>query len=314
MVKDLLLEASENASVDDNFMVKSVSKNIGTNGKPYLSIILQDVTGNLDAKKWEVSDSDLNIIVPGQIIGVQGVLLKYRGKPQLKISNVFQCSQSMIDRSKYTQTAPLSRELMIQEVRDFIDKIKDKDIKAVCEGVLKDNWESYITFPAAKTIHQAYETGLLFHSLSVCKIGYSIAKLYPDLFDMDYVIAGCLMHDIGKVQEFNGPVGTEYTRIGKLESHIQIGAMIVNRKCLELHISQEKTDLLTHIILSHHGVPEYGSPIVPKTPEAYLVHVADDTDAKCDVMRTALKGIKPGEFTPGIKAMDGNEFYKKIGE
>lgn len=295
-------------------MVKNVSKNVGTNGKTYLSVILQDVTGNMDAKKWEVSDSDLAILVPGQIVGVNGILTRYRGKAQLKIMNVYQCSQAMIDKTKYTQTAPLPKEEMIKEVNGFLSKIKDPDIKGVCQGVLKDNWERYITFPAAKSIHQAYEAGLLFHSLSVCRIGYAIANLYPDLFDLDYVIAGSLLHDIGKVEEFNGPVGTEYTRRGKLESHIQIGAMIVNRKCLELKISAEKTDLLTHIILSHHGVPEYGSPIVPKTPEAYLVHVADDTDAKCDVMRTALKEIKPGEFTPGVKAMDGNEFYKRKSE
>lgn len=311
MIKDLM---DYEGQIDANFMVKSVEKGVAGNGKPYLNIIFQDNSGTIEAKKWEVLDSDLAIIVAGEIIGVKGNIMKYKGKPQMKIASVYQLNQALIDKSEFIQTAPLKKEQMIEEVKAFISQIKDSEIKAVIEGVLKDNWDAYISYPAAKSIHQAYEGGLLFHSLSVCKVGYAIVHLYPDLFDLDYVIAGTLMHDIGKVEEFNGSIGTYYTRIGKLESHIQIGAMIVNAKCKELKVSKEKTDLLTHIILSHHGIPEYGSPIVPKTPEAYLVHLADDTDAKCDIMRNVLKGVKPGEFSSKVVSMDGVELYKKTEE
>lgn len=301
-------------AIDSNFMVKSCEKGIAGSGKPYLNIVFQDNSGTLDAKKWDVQDSDFSILIPGDVVGVQGNVLKYKGKPQLKVAKVYQLNQDLIDRSEFVQTAPYKTEDMVAQVNGFIEKIKDPEIKAVIQGVLKDHWDAYISYPAAKSIHQAYEGGLLYHSLSVCKIGYAIASLYPEVFDMDYIIAGTLMHDIGKVEEFNGPIGTYYTRIGKLESHIQIGAMIVNAKCRELKIDQEKTDLLTHIILSHHGIPEYGSPIAPKTPEAFLVHVADDTDAKCDVMRNVLKGVKPGEFSSKVVAMDNIELYKKKSE
>lgn len=308
MIKDLI---DFEGAIDDNFMVKSVVKNTASNGKEYLSIILQDVSGTIDAKKWEVHDEDKEIIIPGQVIGVKGHVAKFKMKPQIKIDSVYSIAEGMVDSSKYVMTAPFPIEELTKEVKNFIGMIKDPDIKAVTEGVLYDNWDQYITYPAAKSIHQAYQNGLIYHSLSVCKIGYAIACLYPDVFDTDYVIAGTLMHDIGKVQEFSGVIGTEYTRIGKLESHIHIGAMMVNQKCHELGISEEKTDLLTHIILSHHGIPEYGSAVVPHTPDAFLVHVADDTDAKADIMRNCLKDVKPGECTGKILAMDGIELYKK---
>lgn len=311
MIKDLF---EYEGQIDANFMVKTVDKGVAGNGKPYLNVVFQDNSGTIEAKKWDVFDSDLAIMVPGDVIGVQGTVMKYKGKAQIKIGKIYQLNQLMLDKSEFVQTAPVKKNDMIDEVRHFIGMINDSDIKSVVEGVLNDHWDAYISYPAAKSIHQAYEGGLIYHSLSVCKVGYAIAQLYPELFDLDYVIAGTLMHDIGKVEEFNGPVGTYYTRIGKLESHIQIGAMMVNVKCKELKLSAEKTDLLTHIILSHHGIPEYGSPIVPKTPEAFLVHLADDTDAKCDIMRTVLKGVKPGEFSSKVVSMDGVELYKKTEE
>lgn len=291
-------------------MVKSVEKGTSNASKEYLNIVLQDISGTIEARKWEVAPNDTSIIVPGMIIAIHGSVLKYKGKPQVKINSVEELNQDIIDRSLYVPTAPLSLEQMEKEVLDLVASIKDPDVRAVTQGILKDNWERYTNFPAAVTVHQAYQGGLIYHSLSVCKIALAIVNLYPNLFHRDYVVAGTLLHDIGKVQELSGPIQTKYTRIGKLESHLQIGAMIVNRKCLELHIPDEKTDLLTHIILSHHGTPEYGSPVVPKTTDAYLVHLADDTDAKCNIMEGYLKSVNPGEFSQRIPWMDGIELYK----
>ncbi len=308
MIKDLL---NIEGSVDDNFMVKSVEKGVSTSSnKEYFNIVLQDVTGTIDARKWDVLPGDEEIIVPGAIIGVHGAVLKYRNKPQVKINTVERVNPDLVDRSLFVETAPLPLKDIIAQVKTLVDSIKDPDIKAVCEGVMKDNWAAYTHYPAAVTVHEAYETGLIFHCLYTCKVALAVADLYPELFHRDYIICGTLLHDIGKVQELSGPVQTKYTRIGKLESHIQIGAMIINAKCHELGIPQEKTDLLTHIILSHHGQPEYGSPVVPKTADAVLVHFADDMDAKANILQNALKGVAPGEFTTRIQWLDGIEIYK----
>lgn len=300
--------------ISDNFMVKSCEQGSSNANKPYLSIVLQDVSGIIDARKWDVDPGDLGVIVPGKIIGVEGAVMRYKGKLQIKIARVFPVDQAIQDRSKFVPTAPVSLAEMQKEVKALVDSIQDKDIRAVTEGVFHDNWKAYSVYPAAVTVHEAYESGLIYHCLMVCKIALAIVDLYPSVFNRDYVIAGTLMHDIGKVQELSGPIQTKYTRIGKLESHIQIGAMIVNRKCLELKIPDEKTDLLTHIILSHHGVPEYGSPVIPKTADAFLVHLADDADAKINVLIQYLGQVKPGEFTTRIPWMDGNEFYKPTGK
>lgn len=307
MIKDL---TDFEGSIDESFMVKSVEKGISNASKTYLNIVLQDVTGTIEAKKWEVYPKDLEVIIPGTIILVHGSVLKYKGKPQVKINSVEELNQDIIDSSKFIPTAPMSLEEMKKEVMALIDSIQDEDVKNVAKGVLKDHWKEYITYPAAVTVHQAYQGGLIFHSLSVCKIALAMVNLYPSLFHRDYIIAGTLLHDIGKVLELSGPIQTKYTRIGKLESHIQIGAMLINKKCEELNVPQEKADLLTHIILSHHGTPEFGSPVVPKTSDAFLVHLADDSDAKFNVMQNYLDSIQEGEFTVRIPWMDGIELYK----
>lgn len=312
MIKDLIRVGEKPIPVDGDFLVKSCEKGMSSSSnKEYLTLVLQDKTGVIDAKKWEVLDEDVDVLVPGDVVRIEGSVLRYKGKAQLKIASASPLPKDAVDRSEYVQSAPVKKNLLVQELKDFVERISDPDVKAVTQSLLKDNWASYASFPAAKSVHQAYDVGLLYHSVSVCKIGCAVASLYPELFDLDYVIAGTLLHDIGKVKEFNGSFGTVYTRVGKLESHIQIGAMMVDAKCKELKVSEEKTELLTHIILSHHGIPEYGSPVVPKTPEAFLVHVADDTDAKCDIMRTALRATKPGEFTGRILPMDNVELYRK---
>lgn len=307
MIKDL---ADFEGSIDESFMIKSIEKGISNASKTYLNVVLQDVSGTIEAKKWEVYPKDLEIMVPGSIVLIHGSVLKYKGKPQVKITSVEELNQDIMDTSKFIPTAPMSLNEMEKEVKELVESIEDKDIKEVAKSVLKDHWQEYITYPAAVTVHQAYQGGLIFHSLSVCKIALAIVNLYPSLFHRDYIIAGTLLHDIGKVLELSGPIQTKYTRIGKLESHIQIGAMLINKKCEELHVPEEKTDLLTHIILSHHGTPEFGSPVVPKTTDAFLVHLADDSDAKFNVMETYLKNIPEGEFTTRIPWMDGIEIYK----
>lgn len=313
MIKDLLeqLTADNQVRVNSPFLLKSVEQgSANQTNRPYLNITLSDKTGTLDARKWEVVPSDHQYALANHIVWIEGVLVMYHKKPQLKISTISPLDEKNINRDDYITTAPVSLEQMVKEVRELVESIQDPDIKAVAQGVLKDHWDRFISYPAAVTVHQAYEKGLIYHSLSATKIAVAVQALYPTLFHRDYIICGTLLHDIGKVEELSGPFATVYTRMGNLESHIQIGAMIVNRKCHELGIPQEKTDLLTHILLSHHGKPEYGSAVVPKTPDAFLVHFADDLDAKADVMLTALKQVKPGEFTPRIPWMDNNVMYR----
>lgn len=308
-VKDLMEEDALGA-IDQLFLVKSCDQGASKDGRLYLNLVLADRTGTIDAKKWEVNKKDLEILIAGTVVRIKGTVINYRTKNQIKVSWVESVDPNSYDKALFIPTAPVDIETLKKEVIDLVNSIEDPEIKAVTQGVLNDNWGRYITYPAAVTVHQNYQTGLIFHSVSVCKVALAILDLYPGTFHRDFVIAGTLMHDIGKVQELTGPVGTKYTRIGNLESHIQIGAMIVNRKCLELNIDQEKTDLLTHILLSHHGKPEYGSPVVPKTADAFLVHLADDTDAKINVIQNFVGAVKPGEFTPKIPWMDNIVMYR----
>ena len=308
-VKDMKSEEAV-GPVRQPFLIKSCEQGASNIGKPYLNISLADETGVIDARKWEIKLGDLDLFRPNTILMIDGTIIRYKGKNQVKINRASPVDMNTIDRSRFVPHAPLTSQQLKDQVVALVESIVDPQIKAVVKGVMNDTWKSYSTYPAAVTVHQAYETGLIYHSLCVCKIACAIVDLYPGVFHRDYVVAGTLLHDIGKVQELSGPVGTKYTRIGKLESHIQIGAMIVNRKCLELGLDQEKTDLLTHIILSHHGLPEYGSAVRPKTADAFLVHLADDADAKINVIENAMKTVRPGEFTDRIPWMDNIELYR----
>lgn len=309
MVKDLQ-HVGGSAALDDIFLVKSREQGSGTNGKMYLNVVLADVTGTIEARKWDATEKDEQDLTPNTIVRIIGNVISYKNKTQVKIGQVLPVDVNSIDRSLYIPAAPVTLPEMVHDVKELVNSIEDSDIRAVVQGVMNDNWEAYKLYPAAVTVHQNYESGLIFHSLSVCRIALAISDLYPGTFHRDYLIAGTLLHDIGKVKELSGPVNTKYTRIGKLESHINIGAMLINQKCVELNVPQEKTDLLTHIILSHHGKPEYGSSVVPKTADAFLVHLADDADAKITVIQNYMATVNPGEFTARVPWMDGIELYR----
>lgn len=293
------------------FLIKSCEEGAtNTSGALYLNITLADATGTMEARKWDMKKGDREIFVPNTVVEIDGSIINYRGKNQIKINSGTKLDQSTIDRSLYVPHAPVSVPDMKCELRDLVNSIQDEQIRELTQAIINDTWPQYSTHPAAVTVHQAYESGLLFHSISVCKVALAIADLYPGTFHRDYLICGCLLHDIGKTWELSGPVSTKYTRIGKLEGHINIGAILINNKCHELGLDEEKTELLTHILFSHHGLPEYGSPVVPKTADAFLVHLADDCDAKVNVIQNYLKTVRPGEFTARIPWMDNIELYR----
>lgn len=291
------------------FMVKSCIGGVSNNSKPYLNIVLQDITGTIEAKKWDVVSGDEEILTPGNIVEIEGTVHQYRGVNQIKINSASSIDSSSVDLDDFIPSCPIEKELMLMQLDAMIDMIENENIKKITEHLIKNNYEKYTVYPAAAQVHHAFAGGILFHSISICNLAIKVAEQYPFL-NRDYLIAGSLLHDLGKTIELSGCVATTYTDEGKLLGHISIGAMMIDEAAKELNIVGEEVLILKHIILSHHGNPEFGSPVQPKTCEAFVVHSLDDLDSKLNILETSLKDLKVGEYSSKNIYLDGRQFKK----
>lgn len=307
MVKDLI---NYEGNVHEPFMVKSVTKGIASNGNQYFSFTLQDSSGSIDAKMFSNTESLTTDMFPsGTIIMVTGSVAPFRGHSQIKITDLDIVDEKQVDLSKYIPDSPIKKEILIERLNENINEIKDEEIKKLTQSIIKDNFDKYTTYPAAVTIHHAFYSGLLYHSLSICSMAKKVVEEYPFL-SKDYLIAGSLLHDIGKIVEFSSAINPSYTVEGNLIGHINIGYSILQKKGIELKISEEKLNVLSHIILSHHGKPEFGSSKVPQIMEAYVIHILDDLDSKMNLLENTLQTTEENNFSAKILAFDNVSFYK----
>ena len=175
--------------------------------------------------------------------------------------------------------------------------------------MLKQHREAFLVYPAATKNHHDYVSGLLDHVVSMLRLGKAIAELYPSL-NKDLLYAGIILHDVGKVVELSGPVGTVYTPAGNLLGHITIMVNEIAMAAKELGIEGEEVVLLQHMVLSHHGKEEWGSPKRPMLKEAEILHYIDNIDAKMNMLNRALSKAEPGEFTERLFPLDNRQFYK----
>lgn len=308
MIKDLI-ERGNNTNVDSFFMVKSCSKLVNANGGLYFNLTLQDKSGTLDAKKWSVEEGDEQILQVGSIIRAYGILQDYKGHLQLKIQEIDAIDDSQVDLSKYVPTAPTDVSTLEKRLKELISMIKDNEIKTLTQTIIQDNYKDYISYPAAVSVHHAFVHGLLFHSISICEMALETCKHYPYL-NQDLLIAGSLLHDIGKLEELSDAKLPEYTSEGNLIGHITLGAMKVESYARKLNISDETRNVLVHMILAHHGDLEFGSPKTPHTIEAFVLHALDELDAKLELIYESTKDIKPGEVSAKVQWLDNTQFYK----
>lgn len=292
-----------------NLLVKNCDRGIASNSKAYLNIVFQDVTGVLDAKKWEIIPGDMDILVPGKIVFVDGEVFSYRGNMQMKVLSVASVDQESVDINEFMSGSPVDVEALKAELEKYLSSIANTDIQRITRFLIEDNYLTYTTYPAAMTFHHSYYGGILFHSLSIAKLADQLASDYPFL-SRDYLIAGSLLHDLGKTIELSGNIATNYTTPGRLLGHINIGANLINNAAQKLGISGEVPIVLEHLILSHHGLPEFGSAVTPRTAEAFILHELDDIDSKMNMLEAALSGVDEGGFTTKLLGFDGRQFYK----
>ncbi|AQX55946.1 3'-5' exoribonuclease YhaM [Priestia flexa] len=296
--------------VDLYFLIKSSTRGIASNGKPFLTVILQDKTGDIEAKLWDVSPEDEETYAAEKIVKVAGEVMNYRGRNQLKVRNIRPAqSQDGVRVSDFLEVAPLSREEMVEYITQSIFEMKNSNIQRLTRHLLNKYQSEFLEYPAATKNHHEFVSGLAYHVVSMLKLAKTFADLYPSL-NRDLLYSGVILHDLGKVFELSGPVSTTYTVQGNLLGHISIMVNEIGKTAEELGIEGEEVMLLQHMVLSHHGKEEWGSPKKPLIKEAEMLHLIDNVDAKMNMLDRALDKTKPGEFTERIFALDNRSFYK----
>lgn len=305
MIKDL----KDGMSITDVFLVKDFTKRVTSAGLNYLTITLQDSSGVIDAKKWEIAANDLDIIKIGAIIKIRGEVLDYKNKLQIKVLSVEKVDSDDESLKNLLIESPVPKEILVQKFRNIYSSVKNPDCRAILDEIFKKYYDKFLDYPAAVKNHHEFYHGLIFHTVSMCEIADFIASHYEDI-NRDLLISGCILHDIGKVVELSGPVATKYTDEGNLLGHLTIGMSIVREAAEKLNIKSEVPMLLEHMILSHHGKLEFGAAVLPSTKEALLLSMIDDMDAKMMMLEKAYENVKEGEYTERLFALDNRAFYK----
>jgi 3'-5' exoribonuclease len=284
-------ELQPNQVIQTSFLVHSKEIRQKKSGEFYLSLLLADRTGELDAKMWDNVSEVLEAFERDDFVKVKGLIQIFHNRPQLTIHKMRRMDDSEIDYVDYFPSSRRDPEEMWRELRSVVAGMSNAHLKALLDAMLNDPeiaWR-YQRAPAAKQIHHAFLGGLLEHVLSLASLARMTAPHYPNV-DLDLLLTGVVLHDIGKIYELNYERGFSYSNEGQLLGHIHIGLRMVADKLRGLpDFPLTLRSLVEHMVLSHHGQLEYGSPKLPQFPEALLLHYLDDLDSKMECMRALVE-------------------------
>ncbi len=311
-VKDLV----KDQEITEFFMAKTVAIKVGANGKQYMDIMLSDKTGDVTAKKWDVSDAEyptLKAIEDKSIVKIKGIVTEWAGQLQVRVQRIRVANeQDMQQMNDFVKAAPEEPEAMYDYILSVVENMADEDLKKVTKKLLVDNKERLMYYPAAQKNHHALLGGLLYHMKRMLMTGERICQVYTNL-NKDLVASGVIIHDMEKLNEIESGtdgIATGYSFEGQMLGHIIQGIKSIDRICLELEIPREKAIMLEHMILSHHYEPEFGSPKRPLFPEAEVLHYLDILDARMFDMHAALEATQPGEFSDRVWTLENRKLYK----
>lgn len=283
------------------FLVREKNTALTKNGTFYLAITLADRSGEIEARVWEGGEEKSPLFKKGDYILVEAQAESYRNQTQLNILQLSPCPPETVDAADFLPSSSRDPEEMWRELRQFGKRVSNPYLAQLLNAFFQDRdiRRRFKVAPAAKRMHHAYLSGLLEHTLSVTNLVANVLKNYPEL-DQDLLLSGSILHDIGKIREYTYPPENsyfDYTDEGRLVGHLVIGAEMVQQKTGGIpNFPQDLAMLLKHLILSHHGEYESGSPKRPKTAEGFVLHLLDDLDAKV----AAIQSLKKGRLEPSL--------------
>ncbi len=305
-----IIDFKEKERIEAQVLIKNLTKGVTTAGAPYYTLTLQDKTGTIDGKLWDASNSPINDSYIGKVVEIAGDVILYRNALQLKVLTVNLVAEHEVDLTDFVMSAKQSIDELETSVEAVISSLKNPIIKQLTTTIVENTAPDFYVYPAAMRNHHDFQSGLAVHVVEMLRLGEFICQEHPWL-NRDLLLAGIILHDIGKTIELSGPILTEYTLSGKLIGHISLMQAIIHETAVKLDcVAAEETILLKHLILSHHGQYEFGSPVLPQIAEAECLSFIDNLDARLNMLNKALEPLQPGEFTSRIFSLENRSFYK----
>jgi 3'-5' exoribonuclease len=301
--------------VEGIYLVSEPTMRAAKNGSKYVQGSLCDRTGSLPMRQWDASDKDFSCYTASGYVKIRGRVELYKNALQLIVFAVQDCAAADVAAEEFLPVSTRPLEEMEKELDALVDGVGDPDYQALLKAILSDAEirPRFMKSPAATSVHHAWVSGLLEHVLSAAKTAQSIAEQRPFL-DRDLLLTGVILHDIGKIEELDPGPGFTYTDVGRLCGHVSLGSLLIERFLLKLpEFPAKKRALVLHMILSHHGELEYGSPVTPATAEAIALHHIECLDAKVQGIQTLIEKDRAlgneGSWTEFARVVDGR-IYK----
>lgn len=303
--------------VEGYCIVKSVAIKSNVKGSDYLDMVLSDAGGEIAAKLWDYSPEQHGAFEADTVIKVRATVTVWKETEQLKIDRIRGLRPAEdVDMGALVPCAPLPPEEMFDKLYSTAEAFQNNDLRMLTQYVLRENKEALLRYPAALKLHHAMRGGLLYHTHTMLSAAEAICNVYSALYpslSRELVYAGVILHDVAKVPELSvGTLGlaTGYSVSGQLLGHINMGVALIERAAAELMIDDSVKLLVEHILLSHHGIAEYGSPKPPMFPEAEIVSELDTLDSRLFEMFDALSAVQDSEFTERQWALENRQLYK----
>ena len=306
----LLSEIRRDDKFEGFLIVRSAEQRAAASGKNYLDMTLADRSGSINAKMW---DGTVQPPIAGSIVKVRATGNEFNGRMQLRVEKIRAAeNRDGVDMSTLIPCAPEDPKAMLEEIVRAADHIADPDLRRITCELLDRAGSKLLTFPAAKQMHHAERSGLLHHMTTMLKAARAIMTVYPQL-NASLLTAGVIVHDLAKIDEMDADalgLVSDYSVDGKLLGHIVRGVVNIELAAQKTGASRGKALLLQHMVLSHHGIPEYGSPLAPKFPEAEVLNAIDTLDARLYEMNEALSRAMPGGFSEKVWGLDNRQLYR----
>lgn len=293
--------------IEGFYILKGAYPKLTANGKPFLNATLSDKDTAIDAKVWDYS-GPIGVAEEGKVVKIRGTVSEFRGSIQIVIDKIRLAEEAdQYDLALLVPTAPIDVDAEFSAIKQIVASMQDRDYKAICEEMLVRHADEFKAIPAAKSVHHAFINGLLMHTTNMLQTADFLAKQYADTVDRDLLLAGTLLHDFSKSQEFVfSELGlvTGYSVKGQLLGHLVMGAQEVAKIAEELNIPEDKSVLLQHMLLSHHGEPEFGAAVKPVCAESELLSLIDMLDSRMEIYRETLQDLQVGEVSNRIFALE----------
>lgn len=303
---------NQNGTVEGFALITQSEKKVTAKGKDYLDLTLSDSSGEISAKYWDYNEAVQGQFPAETLVKVRGTISQYNGADQFRVERIRKTVESdNVDMADFVRSAVYKSEYMYGQLVECVNAFADTDLKKLVLHMLESNKEKLLIWPAAYKLHHALRGGLLMHTLSIVRLCEGVCRVYP-FADADLLIAGAILHDIAKLSEFvvgNSGLASGYTVEGNLIGHLVKGAMMIDEAAKQLDIPAEKSMLLQHMVLSHHGDPEFGAAVRPAFLEAELLSELDLMDARVYQISEAVAPLQKGAFTNRLWALENRKMY-----